>query len=108
MSDETVRPALTPEEWASVESPSEAYWVEPVTGIGIGYTNGQFRTGDLCNPFTPHQLAALCLHGQPFGFTREDVRVLHFVMMQFTPETDGWDDDLTSLADRIEALLPPE
>ena len=106
MSDETVRPALTPEEWAdevvSRDVGTNFEMVEHVERGRAVHMDGWVSGGDL------HALAALCLHGQPFGFTREDVRLLHFVMMQFTPETDGWDDDLTSLADRIEALLPPE
>ena len=53
-----------------------------------------------------HAGCATLLHGQPFGFTREDVEALR---------QDGWGYDevhdqakLDDLADRIEALLPPE
>jgi hypothetical protein len=59
-----------------------------------------------------HALAALCLHGQPFGFTREDVKLCRLVIPwiyqrwdeSVRPEMDA----LESLASRIEALLPPE
>ena len=46
-----------------------------------------------------HALAALSLYKQPFGFTREDVEHLRGGFHAH---------DFTSLADRIEALLPPE
>lgn len=48
-----------------------------------------------------HALAALCLHGQPFGFTQEDVDAV----LVAADEADM--DELQSVADRIEALLPP-
>lgn len=56
-----------------------------------------------------HAVAALALYGQPFGFTREDVKLLR-------DEAEGeWNGEqmdvgrrLLRLADRIEALLPPE
>jgi hypothetical protein len=53
-----------------------------------------------------HALAALCLHGRPFGFTHEDVRELREALEMnhagiLGPRT-------ASLADRIEALLPPK
>ena len=42
-----------------------------------------------------HGLAALCLYGQPFGFTWDDVAMLE-------------DLDRPDLASRIAALLPPK
>jgi hypothetical protein len=63
-----------------------------------------------------HGLAARCLHGQPFGFTREDVvrcrRAAHAAEGRHD-QSGEWADyeDMeawASLADRIEALLPPE
>lgn len=57
-----------------------------------------------------HKLAALCLYQQPFGFTREDVRMV--TVMAEDCERVGIYPDSTafwrSLADRIAALLPPE
>jgi len=54
-----------------------------------------------------HQAAALALHGQPFGFTREDVWHLRALLA-----VDALDDTARtrtlSLANRIAALLPPE
>jgi len=61
-----------------------------------------------------HALAALCLHGQLFGFTWEDVRRLRGVFWAMSQwgknhaiewAGDEWGE---SVADRIEALLPPE
>lgn len=96
-----ISPALTPEEWAGVQTGT--------VGI-VGTPNAQAN----------HQLAALCLYGQPFGFTREDVRALQFegndlLAWAGDAETDeerqrmnrhGF--QLLNVADRIAALLPPE
>lgn len=54
-----------------------------------------------------HAQAAYNLFGQPFGFTREDVEMVrNEAGNNSTGSADGaaWN----SLADRIEALLPPE
>lgn len=58
-----------------------------------------------------HALAALALHGQRFGFTREDVWALRTVCisgMHESAEERAIRAVFTSLAARIEALLPPE
>ena len=57
-----------------------------------------------------HAIAATALHGQPFGFTREDVALLreHFTWDVTCDVSEGAARSGTSLADRIEALLPPE
>lgn len=86
-----VRPALSPEEWAGVVAGT----------VGIVGTP---------NPAANHQVAAVALHGQPFGFTREDVNRLR-QMGWALGEGDyqgipiAW---FGKLADRIAALLPPE
>lgn len=81
-----MKPALTAEEWGNVDLP-------------VADT-----------PESRHATAALCLHGQPFGFTREDVIMLRAARLRLDGEEqeDAWDKSLDSLADRIEALLPPE
>ena len=104
--------ALTPEEWARGE-----FWREDV-GIET-YIHPHANREDRPLVVTVHSggsaiiersvrrpLAALLLHGQPFGFTWEDVDALSF-------RGDGYDechdqDRLESLADRIAALLPPK
>lgn len=85
-----IKPAMTAEEWAG--------WFE--RGLGTAYTVGVLDYRD--PTITPHMHAALILYKKPFGFTREDVDALRV-------SDDGYDDDalLQSIADRIEALLPP-
>jgi len=56
---------------------------------------------------TFHALAALCLLDQPFGFTREDVDGLRIMMRREGPRIHLYG-SVATLADRIEALLPPE
>lgn len=72
---EQIRPALTPEEWGW-----KSYEGTPMSdgqlSASLGST-GAMELGftDIYEITTPerHALAALCLHGQPFGFTRDDV-----------------------------------
>ena len=74
------------------------------------HQHGRYATFDA--PGDRHALAALCLHEQLFGFTRGDVVSLRETAGFYTMVADGapgvrnsWADDL---ADRIEALLPPD
>lgn len=95
-----MKPALTREEWEAHENllgrrlPIE--W-EPGS---VKYLEHEFR----------HAIAALCLYGQPFGFTREDVELLRELANdEESPLWPGrYGDEFNNLADRIEALLPPE
>ena len=94
---EKIEPALTAEEWARIHA---GEWHEEVLA-------------DL-DRHSAHARAALALHGQPFGFTREDVELLRkigpFVDRQIIDRDAGayeWLGALMPLADRIEALLPP-
>ena len=61
-------------------------------------------------PEARHATAALCLYGQPFGFTREHAEKLRWAAYCMDEagivHADG--DDLRVVADLIEALLPPE
>ena len=92
-----IRPALSPEEWAS-ELP-DRYW----TGGGSGLENR-------------HALAALCLHEQEFGFSQWMVRWLNGERRESQLPKRIWDFykkngcpavyDL--IAAHIQALLPPE
>jgi len=119
MSEREIKPALTREEWArkgvnrswgfvqaeieyagtvrpdGEEADDDAVWV-------IGADESIYFDGD-----DRHALAALCLHGQPFGFTWEDVDLLQEAAIKGRSVTDGPDPDFWGLADRIEALLPP-
>lgn len=112
-----VTPALTPEEWAPHKGPMQI----PTSTLAL------LRVMDL--PYRAgfseaHALAALCLHGQPFGFTQEDVDTLR----RLSPDTPleralggSWGNPdvevrmsgdvarrIASIADRIASLLPPE
>jgi len=62
-----------------------------------------------------HSCAALCLHNQPFGFTREDVDALDllsqakYIVLTWRGKEAFMDPkSILSIKDRIEALLPPE
>lgn len=57
-----------------------------------------------------HAIAALSLHGQPFGFTREDVALLRDMAGDYEGRNGYFPEGqrLLSLADRLAALLPPE
>lgn len=105
-----VTPALTVEEWRWSKDAAVTLIVE--------HPNSHETMGR-------HAAAALCLHDQPFGFTREDValvrgaasllpeilkitRHLPTEAMAMLPQAVRDTDTLTSLADRIEALLSPE
>lgn len=83
-----IRPALDAEDWEWVSGRG------PLPGIDPG------RWSD-------HALAALALHGQPFGFTWEDVDLLHEIKFRNEAEADELGLLAKSLADRIAALLPP-
>ena len=98
MSD--VNPALTREEWAEFLDPENAEWAP---------THYKCYHSD-------HGTAAACVHDQPFGFTRGDVRTLNEAAVCAQnylddgghPGLEDLRDRCLSLADRIEALLPPE
>jgi len=89
-----MKPALTVEEWKD--------WVKYGDETPAIEQYGNFS----------HAVAALSLHNQPFGFTREDVEMLRSTLPADTlilgksEEQAKW--ELQELADRIESLLPPE
>lgn len=88
---EPFRPALTPEEWAAVDPKADEWW-----------ENRHAET------LSRHEAAARALHGQPFGFTWADVRLLRS-LISFAPYAfSEHAEQLRSIATRIAALLPPE
>ena len=92
---EKIEPALTPEEW----EPYTRHLPEPAV----------LDADLILDEDGPHALAALMLHGQPFGFTWEDVDALRRMAPTATRFVSGhqaWS-QLLSLADRIAALLSP-
>lgn len=96
------QPALTSEQWMAPTAldPRRAEWV-------------------IREPMNRHALAARALHGQPFGFTWEDVEVLRIAARhEYNEARRGMGDTydpllahgarrIESIADRIAALLPP-
>ena len=110
---EPIQPALTPEEWAETTSdPDHAVWPPDSLWYDL---SGRSPTSSLAA--AKHAVAADALHGQPFGFTWEDVRMLREAAD--TEVDDGFPPGayaaplpesaaLHNLADRIAALLPPE
>lgn len=96
-----IKSALTAEEWAAGhrEDPANTLHAEGDAGEGLvvdGLFEGRAR----------HALAALALHGQPYGFTWADVDALH----DAAPEVfnaHGEMRPLLNLAERLAALLPP-
>jgi hypothetical protein len=98
-----IKPALTPKEWEDVCVEGECRDDE-IHFIAQAWhpTDPNART---VNELPHHRIAALALHGQPFGFTREDVAFLRL----FLEDTGTVGEPLLrSIIARIEALLPPE
>lgn len=92
---EPIKPAMPEEEWAAqlVRTPAERHEV-------LMHAKNE---ADAEGWLTIHGLAALALYNKPYGFTREDVQLLHNSIASM-----GRHNELGNLADRIEALLPPE
>ena len=108
-----MKPALTREEWE--------HWEELIQMEMYDEARDDAVENLCANWGNPQQIAAKCLHNQPFGFTREDVKMLDSVatglgFQAMDLEAKGISsrlertrqDALNSLADRIEALLPPK
>ena len=93
-----MKPALTREEWE--------HWEDSVNYSMYDQAHDDAVENLCANWGNPQQIAAKCLHGQPFGFTREDLRLLRYAARSWHP-LEGRSHWVT-LADRIEALLPPE
>jgi len=101
-----LRPALEPEMWEDFAK--------------ANYSLEQFEpqlASDFDSPSAQHFAAALLLHGQPFGFSREDLLRLASVALDeeqlaiLAPDTADESRELArwlhDLAARIGALLPP-
>ena len=110
-----MKKALTDEEWIAGYS-SDDVRVALRSGGRVGVTALAWPLGgSLGDQRDLHALAALCLHEQDFGFTRDDVIALRSMTGEGVntgnPELDrligGYVAKIQSVADRIEALLPP-
>lgn len=128
----SLKPALTAEEWKadyatrfdkgsdrgvfSDGSISDRKWTV-LRGAGQVFVSVDGEGGQPCMiglaPTVNHPMAALCLHEQPFGFTRWMVqwmtsRSLRAVPQEVLEKIRTKADIDKIIADRIEALLPPE
>ena len=94
-----IKSALTAEEWTAWLKDG-ARVPEMVDACYTAVFGGRARDG------SRHAQAAVALHGQSFGFTRDMLRALRELGH---PSQTIEDMDLANVAiDRIEALLPPE
>jgi hypothetical protein len=103
MTDGKPTPLLTPTEAETHLIVSE-FGQRPllwVTGSDLDYDNSG---GEYSASIPAQKVAALCLHGQPFGFAVADVQLLRSLAVTH-PACEA---HASGLADRIEALLPPE
>lgn len=102
-----IKPALTAEEWRHVAKAAVGdYNMAPmIHGVYAYYIND----GAAPQLNRPEALAALCLHGQPFGFTWEDVDVIRAAHpLPGEPIQESYNPyAMWEIADRIAALLPP-
>ena len=108
-----IKPALTAEEWLTGYESGDLE-IQLRNGGRVGVTVKAYPLGGTTgDPRDLSALAALCLHGQHFGFTQEDV-VNHreaataCVALGQTIGPGSIHNWHASMADRIEALLPPE
>lgn len=108
-----IEPALTAEEWAIRGAPIQGRIGKKPWAIYELDKQGRLWMPDAtenyeCVGRERHCLAALCLHGQPYGFTWADVELIRYALGLVHGAGD-WEDAkvLDSLADRIAALLPP-
>jgi hypothetical protein len=111
MSDE-IKPALTPEEWAGPYPIERHDWTAQVKRRGDGthrlYLEVEWSPID--ERASLHALAALALHGQPFGFTWEMHDALYRQAQHRMGDTMQDTQDrarLLGVCRRIAALLPP-
>lgn len=104
MDEAKIQPALTAKEWEDLQRDStgdDAFLEFPIPADDRSEYFGR-----------PHEIAARCLYLQLFGFTREDLTLLREAIQTCASEWRMYDVEadvakLNSLADRIEALLPP-
>ena len=109
MSDSTRRPALTPDEWDGGENADATVALTRTRGGRLCVTLDNGCSG-LVTETDRHALAALALHGQPFGFTWADVdRVRRAIIMERYEAVPDSDERraLDDIAARLADLLPP-
>ena len=114
-----IKPALTAEEWVRFQQPDTTDLLGDATDRWSEIEESQanqavymLEGGLGYRPGAVHGVAARLLDKQPFGFTREDVELVRGLAGEWLDDHHPRDHDdeagITDLADRIEALLPPE
>lgn len=111
-----IKPALSREEWAEgrkvVALPNGTSYERHMAGVtadgDVFVYDPDVVESSVIAPGLRHAAAALCLHGQPYGFTREDADSLRRVADQMLEHAGEWYEWAHGLADRIAALLPEE
>jgi hypothetical protein len=114
-----IEPALTPEEWADESGLGACeredcylYRARGLNGVVV-CTGANAATNATLVPAGPscHALAALCLHGQPFGLTWDHVDALRACAddseSEWNEPRPHWIGVTRAAADLIAALLPP-
>lgn len=102
-----IEPALTADRWALLDEDPHCN-----IDIRVAWACDEACLRDAGPRDERHALAALCLHGQPFGFTWDDVDRL-LVAADRDEETvsymggGSYRSKFRSIAERIAALLPP-
>lgn len=107
-----IQPALTAKEWAARRFQFETW------GEAHAHSDGALTVRDTVNQPAilrgeeRQKLAALALHGQPFGFAWEDIDLLRSQaeterLEGVAPHNEIRAEALDALAARIAALLPP-
>lgn len=113
MADE-INPALTPEEWGAVRAWPGVQRRGEHTFLQLLGEEVYYEREGAAISFEEdrHALAALALHGKPFGFEPAHVSALRGVARSHYEMEDGgfffMGRLLNEIADRIAALLPPE
>jgi hypothetical protein len=119
MTQPTIAPALTAEEWEEevyIDAPgvcidvqADILTIEPHemgTDVDTGEAMWRFDPARRIDPERRHALAAFALYRQPFGFAREDVEAIRTAARYWGLHLESAD-RLEAIAQRIEALLPP-
>lgn len=113
----SIEPAMTAEEWARLETRSHVYeaelcyWKDPNEAEAICLSDGSTMEALYVPLGIFHGLAALCLHNQLFGFTREGLNAIR-VCIGSAEDSMRQENDVIARAfaeaSKLEALLPPE
>ena len=85
-----IRPALTPEEWKGAVEVGLDIYRHSHSGNPNPLSIREFQENlELRWSRSPHWVAALALHDQPFGFTQEDV-VRLLAIVPWNEEAERW------------------